>query len=374
MPIGNPDKNNLEKIRKLGYCIRDNVDLLGINICSKMNNSEDIFNKIHQKLIGISSFWERFKLSLCGRIVIAKTFLLSQLNYVGCFLNPPPHTLRLIQDLIDGFVTKNLNIAVSRLYKPPEAGGLGLFNLEQFLTAQKVTWVIRAEQLTIDNWRASLFNLAPDNDIMLLRSSDVEDKTSILFNLADSYEKFYNSFTKKDCNLKKAYIFENSNLTVGPDDRLIDASFFGAANYTVNKVAIRKLTVENCFIGGQFKNVNTFSADGIFLSHARWLELYCAVWKALSKCNLSVNDKGQSISDFFLRYKKGSKKIRSILTGKNVGVTTLRTVNTFAAITGTVLPTTDELKCCLKLWSFQCFSNDFREFLFLERNNTLKIN
>ncbi len=92
MPIGNPDKNNVEKIRKLGYCIRDNVDLLGINICSKMNNSEGIFNKIHQKLIGISSFWERFKLSLCGRIVIAKTFLLYQLKYVGCFLNPPPPT------------------------------------------------------------------------------------------------------------------------------------------------------------------------------------------------------------------------------------------------------------------------------------------
>jgi hypothetical protein len=67
---------------------------------------EESFNKIKTKVINLIRYWERFKLTLPGRITIAKTFLISQLNYIGCFLPVPAAVLDDIQQLIDGFIKK----------------------------------------------------------------------------------------------------------------------------------------------------------------------------------------------------------------------------------------------------------------------------
>jgi hypothetical protein len=51
----------------------------------------------------------------------------------------------------------------------------------------------------------------------------------------------------------------------------------------------------------------------------------------------------------------------------------LRIVESFARITLTAVPNTNVLKNVLSVWNFFCFSNDFREFLFKQRNNTLGV-
>jgi hypothetical protein len=67
---------------------------------------DDIFEKILQKITNLVSFWERFKLSIPGRITIAKTFLVSQLNYVGCFLSPSDGMIDRLQRVLDNFIKK----------------------------------------------------------------------------------------------------------------------------------------------------------------------------------------------------------------------------------------------------------------------------
>jgi hypothetical protein len=76
-----------------------------------LDNIDDIFRAIKTKIINLASYWERFRLTLPGRIIIAKTFLISQLNYIGCFLKPSDIIMEEIQVIIDNFVKKNLNIA-----------------------------------------------------------------------------------------------------------------------------------------------------------------------------------------------------------------------------------------------------------------------
>ena len=118
-------------------------------------------------------FWERFNLSLPGRLTIMKTCLISQLNYVGCFLPAPAEALDSIQRLINSFVKKNLPVAADRLYLPAELGGLGIFNISSFLKAQHCSWVLRAHRLAIDNWRFDLRAAAPGHNITLIKSCDL---------------------------------------------------------------------------------------------------------------------------------------------------------------------------------------------------------
>ena len=100
-----------------------------------------------EKIGKITRFWERFYLSLPGKITVYKTLLLPQLNYVATILTPSDKLLSDISKVMENFVTQGFNIAKSRFYAKPEEGGLGLFNLNNFIKALQATWVSKAYEV-----------------------------------------------------------------------------------------------------------------------------------------------------------------------------------------------------------------------------------
>jgi hypothetical protein len=150
MPVGSAVG---QRIDTSGFTVSDQVKLLGLVIKNVNSDFEESFIEIEQKIENLANFWERFRLSLPGRIAVMKTLIIPQINYLGSFLQPNALILTRIQGKIDNFVPKNLNISAERRYLPPELGGLGIFHLETFLSAQKCSWVHRASKLAIDNWR-----------------------------------------------------------------------------------------------------------------------------------------------------------------------------------------------------------------------------
>jgi hypothetical protein len=115
-----------------GFPLTDRIKLLGLDITNDIGDMDQTFIPILEKIEKIIKFWERFNLSLPGRLSVMKTLLIPQLNYLGCILIPPPEVLSRLQNAIDNFVIKNITFASSRRYLPPENGGLGLFDLENF--------------------------------------------------------------------------------------------------------------------------------------------------------------------------------------------------------------------------------------------------
>ena len=59
---------------------------------------------------------------------------------------------------------------------------------------------------------------------------------------------------------------------------------------------------------------------------------------------------------------------------KSADPTTLRTVTTYAMLTGTTVPNVFSIKMCLGVWNFNWLSNDFRNFLYLLHTNGLMLN
>jgi hypothetical protein len=47
-------------------------------------------------------------------------------------------------------------MSAAQRYLKPDQGGLGIFNLVDFLNAQKCSWIKRVLNNQIDNWRLSL--------------------------------------------------------------------------------------------------------------------------------------------------------------------------------------------------------------------------
>jgi Reverse transcriptase (RNA-dependent DNA polymerase) len=132
-----PDQETIELANNLNFKLTDRFTLLGIEITRNLDNVDNIFEKIKNKIIGLASFWERFRLSLPGRVTVAKTFLVSQLSYVACFLTPGERIANDIQLILDNFVRKNLNISRERMYLDAASGGVGMFNIKNFFCSQR---------------------------------------------------------------------------------------------------------------------------------------------------------------------------------------------------------------------------------------------
>ena len=71
---------------------------------------------------------------------------------------PDQEILSEISELMENFVTQGFQIAKKRLYTTPEQGGLGLFDLKDFITALQCTWIKRAFNCCNDNSKLDLIN------------------------------------------------------------------------------------------------------------------------------------------------------------------------------------------------------------------------
>jgi hypothetical protein len=311
---------------------------------------------------------------------VIKNLLIPQLNYIGCFLDPSPLILQNIQTTLDSFALHGLQVSRDRRYLSPQDGGLGLFNFKNFLQAQKCSWIKRADAKCIDNWRYDLKMCAPDGNLMLLRTMDVNrNEHPILYNLASAFCNFSTALSKKDSNFKTGQIFLNPHfIRSGTDNGLIDIPFFTREIYDDCKSAIRNLTFEDCFMNGIFRTKLQFRDIGLRLNDTVWIRLRGAITHAKASFgSVPRENESTSVAAFVRGFKKGSKKFREIIEYDSKLAEcrkTLRTVITFSEITDTTVPESEFLGKILSLWNRSFLPNELREFFFKERNNCLPLN
>jgi hypothetical protein len=232
-----------DDIVSLGFSLSNEVTVLGLQLKNNLNNFEESWTGIEQKIRNLIQHWARFNLSLPGRINIAKCMMYSQLNYLGCFLPLPTLISERISNLIEGFVTGNIQIAKKRLYLSTDHGGLGLFELNDFLDAQKVSWMVRASSLD-EIWKVRLF-IAGCGKLYNIRSSMIEQACNpILFAIVLAFERFLSGFTKHNENFWESPIFENKALFLQLRQKtLLTKNFFADYFFENNKKGILNLKI-----------------------------------------------------------------------------------------------------------------------------------
>jgi hypothetical protein len=377
MPVGAVDNAAIDTA---GFSVSNNIKLLGLQLTADLNSFDNAFIEIREKIRRLILFWERFRLSLPGRIAILKTLLIPQLNYLGCFITPNNEILQSIQVLMDSFVTKNLNISKERRYLPVDKGGLGLFDLTKFLDAQRCSWIQRARKLRIDNWRFDLTMLAPGNSVALVRPCDIDKATHpILFNLVNSYCSFVTEFTRINSNFRTVPFVDNPAFSRGPNDpRPLNKFFFGVDFYNRHKILLRNLTMGDCFADDRFKSIEEFTLDNLPLTPVIWMRLQLA----LVNCNRTLfNPPLQwptlptTLSGLHDTVIRGSKKFSKIIQFKSAScyiINESQSVVTFCNLVNLVVPPAETVSAIYGSWSNSFLPNDFREFIYLERNNFLK--
>jgi hypothetical protein len=152
LKIGSTDVLSQE-VLNLGFNITDEIVLLGMTINRKLDSLSNHFDDVILKITRLIEFWDRFKLSMCGRIYVCKTFMISQIGYLGCIITPSGGQTNRLQKLLDDFCTGTSRIAKKKLYMPPNLGGLGLIKISDYIISLQCSWIKRTMQHWGDNWR-----------------------------------------------------------------------------------------------------------------------------------------------------------------------------------------------------------------------------
>ena len=161
IPIGGNYDINDKLCPELTLSWEDKFTLLGFQIDNRLKLLNENYEKCFKKVHEIGRKWARYRLSLKGRITIAKTFLLPQFTYVASVMDPSPNTYEVINKMLRSFVNTGSTIPLGKgnwinqdiLYAPKSEGGFNFIDARSFFLSLKISWIKRyATDRLDDHW------------------------------------------------------------------------------------------------------------------------------------------------------------------------------------------------------------------------------
>jgi hypothetical protein len=366
-------------IAGLGFRFEESIHILGMDINHDLSNLDSNFTRVNNNLKKGVEHWTRFNLSLQGRINIIKSVLFSQILYLGSFLMPSQQQLTKLQNTLDDFALSGMNYGKKRICLPREEGGMGLFNVEDFLISMQANWVLKAYKSSRDNWRYKLRALCYGNVLCAGPELIKESANPVLFGLATSFKKVRVRHDKMHSNFSQACIVNNPLFFRGPRDKSpLLLSYLGLEE-NVQSV-LPDLTASDFF------NVNGLKTRAE-LRILYQLDLSVEGYGRLARClnhyvtrlrpNRRNNGSSMSMVDTFMPLKKPGKKIRNTIgkiKRKDFEPKNLQSIKSFLNITEIRIEDYSYICKQISLWNTYGISHSCGNFIFKFFNNILGTN
>jgi hypothetical protein len=382
MRIGNQTEPMDPRILDLGFVMVENMKILGFEVDNRAERLGENFDKVIRKMRQIVGNWSRFRLTLPGRIAIAKSLLLSQVTFPGTILNPTQLQITEMSEIIENFVTVNIVIAKERIYAPVKKGGLGLINIESFLAAQKCAWIRRCFSKINDAWRWEFLKLANFSLSTVRLEFFNKNRNPMLWNIANAVCLFQNEYWKRDENYLEAPIFNNKMFLCEPPRPRAAVpdcmKWTRIRRETRNDFAYRilELKIKDIIVDGIVIDYNMFCRrTGIPFTPNEYLYIAGGARYARERYGNKPDSNGtsESITERIYSKKGGSKKFQRYFDyGKNKKpVTELNTVKKFFELVELPVPDGDSCGVVNSIWNLHTLPNGIRFFAFQFYNNSL---
>jgi hypothetical protein len=360
--------------------VGDKIHVLGLDITKNYKDLTKNFEPVIDKIRRIVDFWSKFRLSLMGRINVAKCLMLSQLSYLGSILDPEPEQLSIMQEIIDSFIVANMKFSKNYVNVSVRKGGLGMIDLTEYLIGLKCSWIKRCNNNIIDIWRNELNDLSKGNILQVLKRNLVEIKNRLLYRIACSFEEFKCRFFTQNNNWELSNIIGNPLLINNKREKSqvnLDFLYTNQNSEILQTLQLGQLApVEDELLPQA--TINQTIGKNLTDNEYETLKICLKDSLALAaKKRISTNAPSLNLNQFMNRFKKGSKPFRKIL-GQNreskFKCKKKTTVVTFFRLINENIMEESELEKLNSLWNNNCLNNKWREFILKFRNNLLGLN
>ena len=372
MRIGDLTGETEQRIIDLGFPFSNEITVLGFILQNSGNMIAKNYEKVRDNIFKIIRFWDRFNLTLPGKISIYKTLLLPQINYIATILTPTNEIIEELSTAMANFVTKGLNISKKRWYIEPEKGGLGLFELKPFIMGLQCTWVKRAE-VRNDNWKKTL--TGETGNVLDCHKLNPDDYGIAVGNIIESFRGFTTKFAETSNNFYLEKIFKNDKYGYGREmASKFDEIFFGDMLVNDYSPELLELTWQKLTVNHEFVRYDDFDLFSGFPLDNRRYSILRNTFNNLKRRFGGNDEVPVSIQTFFGKLKKGSKNFRKILTWnppkKNYFQTNTQ-VKSFCKTAAVNFGTEETWARSLSSWNTFCYPNRLKIFLFKYYSNIL---
>jgi hypothetical protein len=369
-----------------GFAVTDKLHILGFDITKNVEDLQNNYEKIAEKIKSIIRYWEQFRLSLPGRINVAKSLLLSQIGYYGSVIPLKEDIVVLLQKTINNFISGKLRLSAKQITMSIENGGLGFIDLNTYIMSLQCSWIKRAYNSTIDTWRLELNKRTGGNVVLTTPRIFRPDINPILNGVSKSFEAFKSSFYKRNDNFLVSHImgnpliFESLRPKIVYDPmRWLDTDPDPAQNIMNSDVLaglkVSDFIINDAVIAENIPNILRRPVAPLERNTIKKVVEQSIKYNARNKLEIKYND--PELSNFLTRFKKGSRPFRKMFElDKNMAVKVRNETRTktFFRLIGVPVPTT-EVCCSLNSeWSIVQYPMKLREFIFKFRNNLLGLN
>jgi hypothetical protein len=292
---------------------------------------------------------------------------------------PSQEKIKIIQSTLDNFAVGLLNFAKKRITVPCEHGGMGLFDVENFLCGQQAGWVIKAKKTSRDNWRTSLRSHCYGNVLCAGPDLFTPAQNPILYTISKSYSRFRQHHDLLHCNFTQAIVINNPVFNRGAHDKNpLNFSYLELDENSNNRVAHLR--------AWEFFNVNGLKTKlelqieyGIILTVNAYGRLASCLNNYVRKLRPNNRNNGSSrtMDTEFLNLKNPGKKIRAWFTKKKnlaFDIKKAKFFVTFQSLTQVAVPNKGILENRISMWNRNGLNNRIRTFVFKFYNNLLGLN
>jgi hypothetical protein len=285
------------------------------------------YDLAYDKIVTLARYWKSFGLSIFGRIAVSKTFLISQLTYLGAILQPTDDQVIRIQSQIDNFVLGGIPWSKKTLHDTPTDSGLGLINVANFITALRCSWfkMIFTEGV-YDNWRLNMFKKCFFNPICF-RPDQLDMARPLEHNIETAFWDFLMKFWTTKNIIMHAPLIKNPCFSRGIADtgrldaRQLDPAVVGLQNYRNNEEKWLSLHCSDFFTGQRLKSyVEVRNTINVEITPVAYLAIRKSIIFALKKYRyVTTKTTGISLEFVMLLKNKKSKVFRRWLTAGTTG-------------------------------------------------------
>ena len=219
---------------------KEPVKLLGIYISSNQDLAVSYnFDKRIKKMKTMLNQWKQRDLTLIGKVLVIKSYAISQLLYIANLLPFPKHKYKEIEDILYEFVwnCKTKKVKKNILIQDYSKGGCKMPDVQSIVTAQKLKWVkqfLGNHECSWSHTMKALINVSNLNVLLYsnFKTRDLQSLTPFYAEVLTALESTRSVDNESDVGISNQLIFYNDNIRI-ENKTIFDKNLFEAGLWKV---------------------------------------------------------------------------------------------------------------------------------------------
>jgi hypothetical protein len=306
----------------MGITVVDKVCVLGVEIDRKIGRLDGNWENVLEKMRRHCIFWGNFGLSISGRVMGVKTYVLTQTVYfMGILPLPEDYGDRMNELIIDFVRGTDRPIERRRQLLCEELGGYGIIDMNVMNISMKCAWIkrwIKEKTENVIDYPVSI--IFGDEDIVL----DCLDRRRVngtglilLCNILECWHKFKLEFYKVGRNREEIILFEN-RMVDGMEDTL-EVRIFGRVRYARLRDRLKGVRYKDV-VGedGMLLDMNVINRKfGVNITWAEYFRFRAEVEAMIESLGEKIDEEeSRTLEEVMASKAKGCKKFRMAMVGK----------------------------------------------------------